>query len=490
MNLTADLARVTPELVLLVGGLLLVVLDLLVHDDQKHLVWQAALGVVVLAAIATLLSGQLLEREASRVFFGVYVLDRFGTAFKLISLACTALVIASATKYFARRPVLRGEIFYLLVFCCLGLVLLGGSSDLVLIYLSIEFVSLTSYVMAGYLTTDRRSNEAALKYFLYGASASAVMLYGLSLLYGAAGSTQLATVARALTSFQGPSTLEVVALVLTFAGFGYKLAAAPFHAWAPDVYEGSPTPVTAFFSVGPKLAGLAVFVRFLEGAVPSWHGEWVPLVAVLATLTMFVGNLGALSQTNIKRMLAYSSIAHAGYLLIGVASVGVLGSADRDSWALSGVILYATVYLFMNLGAFAVAIAVGEATGSDDIEGYAGLAKHAPALAACMAVFMLSLAGIPPLAGFVGKLYVFGAAIQSTRLWWLAALGIVNSVIALYYYMNIVRLMYLAPPGRALEPPRDVPLRLVIGVTAVISLVLGLLPILYQFATGAAVLQF
>ena len=485
MNLTPDFQEVLPELILLVGGLLLVVFDLLIGERQKHLVWQAALGVVALAAITVFASGQLLQ-GGSDLFFGAYVVDRFGAGFKLLALAATGAVIALSTTYFERRPALRGEIFYLLVFCGLGLVILGSSNDLILIYLAIELVSLCSYVMAGYLTMDRKSNEASLKYFLYGASASAVMVYGLSLLYGTAGSTRLAAVAQAASPMAYPTSLEITALVLIFAGFGYKLSAAPFHAWAPDVYEGAPTPVTAFLSVGPKLAALAAFVRFLQVGVPTWGDQWVPLVAVLSVLTMFVGNLGALLQTNIKRMLAYSSIAHAGYLLIGVACLGVAGADAEGSWGLSSLIVYAVVYLCMNLGAFAVAIVVGEAVGSDEIDNFAGLSKRAPLLAAAMLIFLLSLAGIPPLAGFAGKLYIFGAAIQSGNLWWLALLGIVNSVIALYYYMNVARAMYLTPPEGDFAPTRDVPVRVVIGATALLTLVLGLMPILYQFAQRAA----
>ncbi len=475
---TSDFAFFKPELAIAIGGLLMVILDLAMPDRHKSLIPLA--GLAVLAAAATLTVPLLVEPERL-LFFGTYSLDSFGLAFKLLALVCTGVVIAAGSDYFRVRPVLQGEVYVLLVFGALALVLLSCSADLITVYLSLEFVGIISYVLAGYLKYSRRSNEAALKYFLYGATASAVMLYGMSLLYGATGTTNLAAIAQHVSAPAAPTALELTALVLLLVGFGYKISMVPFHAWAPDVYEGAPTPITAFLSVGPKLAGFAVLVRVLAVGLEPWAGTWVLLLAGGAALTMFVGNLGALAQVNIKRMLAYSSIAHAGCILIGVSAL-----AAGAPWALQSIILYAVAYLFMNLGAFAVAIKVGEATGTDAIADYAGLARRSPALAGAMLLFLLSLAGIPPLAGFAAKLYAFGAAIQSPGLWWLAVVGIVNSIIALFYYMNVVRLMYFAEPSGPYEPQPSPALNAVIALTAIATALTGMLPAVYQFALGAA----
>jgi len=399
--------------------------------------------------------------------------------------------VLSASAYFRRREQAGyAEFFGLLVLTVFGLQIMAGAGELITLFIAIELVSLASYVLAGYLRTDSRSSEAALKYFLFGAAASALMLYGLSLLYGIAGTTRLyapdgspllvAALARE------PMAIQPLAVILVIAGFAFKMAVVPFHWWSPDVYEGAPTPVTAFLSVGPKAAAFALFLRLFAQGHNDLYPQWPYVMAVLAALTMFVGNWGAIWQVNIKRMLAYSSIAHAGYLLIGVVTwnrslwgIATTGGLRLSHSGPSGVLFYLAAYVFMNLGAFAVAMAVQRRTGTEAIADYAGLAQTSPYLAAGMALFLLSLAGIPPLAGFFGKYYVFSAAIRDERFFWLAVVGVINSVIALYYYMKVVMRMYFRAPQRApaeVAPPVPLGLRAVVAVALVATLLLGVLP--------------
>jgi proton-translocating NADH-quinone oxidoreductase chain N len=340
-----------------------------------------------------------------------------------------------------------GEFFVLLIFFVLALSLMASAGDLIVFYLAFELSSICGYLLASWLRDDPKSAEAGLKYFVYGAAASGVMLYGLSLLYGIAGTLHIGQLADALAMNGG--YLGVVAAGLVLVGIGYKIAMCPFHWWAPDVYEGAPTPVTAFLSVGPKIAGFALLIRLLNPLTATSPNAWLPALGVLCAATMFTGNLLAIRQSNIKRMLAYSSIAHAGYLLIGVTV------ATTDPVGLQAVLVYAVAYLFMNMGAFAVATYVEQETGSSLLSGFTGLSQRAPLMALAMVVFLLSLVGVPPTAGFVGKLMLFAAAIKTTGFAWLAILGIINSVVSVYYYMNVVREMYF---GKAAEAaPRRAP---------------------------------
>jgi NADH-quinone oxidoreductase subunit N len=348
-----------------------------------------------------------------------------------------------------------GEYSALLLAICLGMMLMAASSDLLMVYLSIEIVSIVGYILAGFRRGNRKSAEAALKYIIYGGVASGIMLYGMSLLYGVCGATSLFEIRDALLRGTTANFTLLLAVVLVFAGIGYKIASVPFHMWCPDVYEGAPTPVTALLSVGPKAAGFAVLIRFffiLFIEPTSWGQEalteignvpWPLVLAVLSMITMTVGNLSALPQTNMKRFLAYSSIAHAGYILMGTAAVSQQG--------LQATLFYLVVYLFMNLGAFLVVIAIQSSLGVEDISGYRGLAYRAPFLAVTMAIFLFSLTGIPPFAGFIGKLYLFAALLSKggTLMYLLAIVGIVNSVISLYYYTQVVRAMFLDRPAEA-----------------------------------------
>ena len=428
-----NLQLLGPEIALGIVGILVLGVDLCVRGgDRSRLTPLVALTGLAGCLVYSL---TVLTRGDRAGFAGSVTSDAFATFFRVVFCLVTTVVILTGWDYFRRLRTGQGEVYALLLFATMGMSLLGVSSDLIMVYLSLELVSITGYVLAGYLKADRRSNEAALKYFLFGAACSAMMLYGMSLLYGATGQTNIAAIARDLPTV--PPALWWLALAMVLIGFGFKISMVPFHAWAPDVYEGAPTPFAAFFSAGPKLAGFAVLVRVLQTGLPgAAQGQWIPVLAALSAITMTVGNVGALRQTNIKRMLAYSSIAHAGYLLIGVVAF------TTTEIGLGALLYYALAYAVMNLGAFGVAILVELNVGSADIPPWSGLARRAPGLAGTMAVFLLSLAGIPPTAGFFGKLYLFLAAIGTKSLWWLALVAIANSVVSLYYYANVIRFMY------------------------------------------------
>jgi len=462
-----DLSAIVPELAVATLGLVLLVLEMATAPQQKRLVgWVGVAG--LLAALVP--SAGMLAWPPRAVFFETYAIDPFAAFFKVIILASAVLVLLAAMEFFrGRRTGDEGDVYSLIVFMVLGLMLMAAAADLILLFLAIEYVSLISYVLAGSLKGDRKSNEAGVKYFFYGAAASAVMLYGFSYLYGAAGTTNIYHLAKGIGAL--PPAFALVAMVLILAGLGFKVSLVPFHQWTPDVYEGAPTPITAFLSVASKAAGFAALLRILYVALPPQ--VWVTVVAALAALSMTVGNLLALSQTNIKRMLAYSSIAHGGYMLIGV--VALAASTTPIGSGIGALLYYLFAYTFTNIGAFAVAIACGRSLGSDEIPDYAGLSQRAPFSAAAMAVFMLSLTGVPPTALFFGKFWLFGAAIQSGLLW-LAIVGILNSVVSLYYYVGVIRAMYLAAPADASPLPESALVRTLLTVTFLGTIVLGVFP--------------
>jgi NADH-quinone oxidoreductase subunit N len=410
--------------------------------------------------------------------FAQLTVDPFAAILSLVAVAGTLIVMLLSIDHFGEFQAHKAEYYALLMFATAAATLAAASSDLIAIYLSIEFLSLVSYVLAAYAKTDRRSGEAGLKYFLYGAACSAIMLYGMSILFGVTGgNTSLAAIARGFyvgssghLPFGAAQTgAGWVGVMFVLVGIGFKLALVPFQFWAPDVYEGAPTPITAFLSVVSKAAGLAVLVRFVmvvanpAGSPASLSWYWI--LVVMCALSMLWGNLVAISQRNIKRMMAYSSIAQVGYMMVGVLSeMHIFTRANTEGalvranvfgmnglpWGMQGVLIFLVAYLLMNLGAFAVIVAVGKRLGSDNVEDYAGLMKRSPFYAVALAVFFASLAGIPPTAGFLGKLFVFGSAVKigllgHPELLVLAGLGVANSVISVYYYFNVVRLMFFAP---------------------------------------------
>jgi len=460
---TIDLWSLTPELWLVGLGLVLLLADLVVPPSQKFVV--GLIGAVGLL-LSTIPAIALLQAEPHTVLSGSYAVDGFAIFFKVIVAVATALVVLVSIAYFDSAARFEGEFYALLVFTALGLVLMAASTDLILLALSIEFVSLISYVLAGYLKANPKSSEAGIKYFLFGAAASAVMLFGFSLLYGLTGVTNLYEMAARLRT--APPVTIYLGVTMMLAGFGFKISMVPFHQWTPDVYEGAPTPVAAYLSVASKAAGFAALVRVLLVAIDPARVDWVLLIAILAAVSMTLGNLLALPQRNIKRMLAYSSIAHAGFILIGLA-------AFRGNFGTPGLLIYLFGYMFTQLGAFFVAVLIGRQLRTDDIPDYAGLSRRAPMAAFLMAIFMLSLTGIPPTAVFIGKFYVLAAAIDN-GLVWLAVLGIVNSVVSLYYYMAVVRAMYVLPPIATTPIEEPASLQVALGIAGLGTLLIGVYP--------------
>jgi len=442
-----SLSRFWPEMAL-TGALLLVVLV-----DCAHAAWKnAVMRVLTLAGLAGSLALCLgLRGFAGEIWSGMMVVDPLGLFFKVLLITASLLVALVFTFRNSRelQGQGQGEFYALLLAVTLSNLLMAGANDLSMLYLALEMVSITSYVMVAYMKGDRMSNEASLKYILFGAASTGAMLYGLSLLYGITGTTSLPAIREFLASgmTDGTRTTMYLVALLVFAGFGFKTAAVPFHFWCPDVYQGAPTPVTAFLSVAPKAAGFAILTRFFFGGLATpgadpWDLtgsiDWPWVLMLVSALTMTVGNVAALTQTNLKRLLAYSSIAHAGYVMLGVVALSANGAR--------GMIVYLLAYLVMNLGAFLVVTLVHHQDGTFDLRDYPGLYRRAPLLTLSMAVFLLSLMGIPPLVGFMGKLYVFAAVIEKgPSYWWLAVVGAINAAIAAYYYARILKTMIIDP---------------------------------------------
>lgn len=423
-----------PELLLTTLALLLILADLFLWEAKnKILAWLAIFSLVVTGLTTIPLIG-LKGTTLSNLF----VVDSFALFFKAVFFLTAILVILMSIDYVSKHHFASvGEFYTLILFATIGMMFMSASTDLIMIYVALELMSISCYICAGYHKKDAKSNEAILKYFLLGLIASALMLYGFSFIYGFTGQTELHAIAKALSGQTAPFAV-ILGIVFSLAGFAFKIASVPFHQWVPDVFEGAPTPVTAFLSVGPKAAAFAALARILFIGFPAFVIYWKVLFIILAIASMFVGNLLALMQTNIKRMLAYSTIAHAGYILIGYAVA--------NKAALAGVLIYLVAYLLMNGGAFAVAMAVAHEPGSGfAIADFSGLSKRNPFLALAMAVFLIALIGLPPTAGLWGKVYIFLAAVKG-KLWWLALIGFLNSVISLYYYVNVIRHMYLFEP--------------------------------------------
>ncbi|MGD2206245.1 MAG: NADH-quinone oxidoreductase subunit N, partial [Anaerolineae bacterium] len=408
--------------------------------------------------------------------------DPFALFFKVIAIGTVILVVLAAVPYLQGRTPFRGEFYALLIFAGLAIALASSATNLISVYLAMEFLSITSYVLAGYLRDDEKSNEAGLKYFLYGAVTSAAMLYGMSLLYGATGTTDLSAIAQTLMTSDPNAKLgwlAVAAIIPLLAGFAFKIVLAPFHQWAPDTYEGAPTPVTAFLSVGSKAAGFAILMRVFLTALPAFQYGigWMAFLMSLSIISMALGNLIALRQTDIKRMLAYSSIAQAGYIIIGV--VTLVWNVESPFLGINGTLFYLFAYLFTNLAAFSAVIAFESATGSTKIADYRGLVKRSPLIAGVLLIALLSLAGVPGTGGFLGKFFVFGSAIQLglPQTFALALVGIITSVIAAFYYLNVVRYMFFEQADEGAESIR-LPSGVQVGLllAAVGILVVGLYP--------------
>ena len=432
----------TPEILLVIFAVAVILLDLVVKNrESAAVVYLSLAGCICTFAAVLFIHFSFGDEGPVSLFLGMVRLDVFASFFKILLLLATAATILFSLRSEELDARLKGEYYALLLAITLGMFLMASSTNLLMIFISLETVSLTSYILAGFLTHSPRSSEAAFKYITYGAVASGTMLFGLSFLFGMTGTGDLAQIAGQLTELlaSGDITPLAVLLAITFvlAGVGYKIASVPFHMWSPDVYEGAPIPITAFLSVASKSAGFALFIRFFyTGFGTSGLMEavdWTFMLAIVSALTMTVGNLAALPQQNVKRLLAYSSIAHGGYLLMG----GVLLTSE----GIGAILFYLVVYLFMNLGAFYVVVLIANEAGSEMVDGYRGLSSRAPVVAVAMMIFLVSLAGIPPFAGFFGKWLLFAAVIEQGY-YWLAFVGLLNSVISLYYYARIVKAMF------------------------------------------------
>jgi len=415
-----SLASILPELILLFGGLLILVLDTAFSDERNS--GSGYMSISILFLIVALAGAVLQMGMDPHIVLSTIQIDSFGTFLKITILVIMALVAIAGGGYLNKRIAGPGEFWTLYLFVTVAMMLAVSAVNLLLIFLTVEFLSITSYLLVGFFRDDKRSTEAGVKYFLYGSVASSVMLYGMSLLYGASGSLNLSEIAAAFEANPDLSFLALPATILALVGLGFKTSLAPFFQWAPDTYEGAPTPVTAYLSTASKAVGFAVMTRIFIVALGGFRSEWVPILAGISILTMTAGNLMALRQNSVKRMLAYSSIAQAGYILMGLVAVVSTQQVDVNN-------------LFM------VVMAVEEETGTADISGFTDLIKRAPFLAVAMFIFLLSLTGIPATGGFIGKFYVFGAAVQH-RYFWLAAIAMINAGIAGYYYLNVVRVMF------------------------------------------------
>jgi NADH-quinone oxidoreductase subunit N len=458
-----DIRAYLPELIILICACATLILDLLLRRRQ-HLVIAAFsfLGVVVALLTCIPLAGTTVT-----TFSGLYALDGFSLFFKVLFLLVAALTILISPRYLIIEDMPAGEYYALILFSTIGMMIMAAGVDLLAIYIGLELMSLSIYALAGFVKRDPKSIEAALKYFLMGSFSSGVLLYGLALLYGLTGTTQLnAIAAQAGTLSTNP--VLILAIVLLVGGFGFKIAAVPFHMWAPDVYEGAPHSVVGFVSVGSKAAAFAAVIRIFLVALGPSKAQWEPMLWAISMLSMIIGTVVAIAQTNIKRMLAYSSIASAGYMLIGIIAGTEIG--------LASVLVYAMAYVFMNVGAFALVVLLcrrGER--GDTIAEFTGLARVTPVASASLVIFFLSLTGLPPTAGFVGKFYLFAAAIQTGYIG-LAVVGVLSSAISLYYYFSVVMSMYMqdAPKEHGLSPTPGLGAALIIMVAG--TLVFGVFP--------------
>lgn len=459
-----QLLPIYPELTVIVFALTVLALDLFIKKEHKAIVgWYSLAGVLVAALMTVRIAG------LQGSFFGnTVVLDPFATFFKLVFFLSCGLGILLAQKYLDLEDIHRGEYYALMLLATSGMMLMASAGDLITLYLGLELMALSIYILAGFMRSDGRSNEAGIKYLLLGAFSSGIMLYGMSLLYGLSGSTNLNEILAFLRTADLSNPILFLSMVMLLVSFGFKVAAVPFHMWVPDVYEGAPTSVTAFMSAGPKVAGFAVLLRVFAYALQPLQDHSSVLLAGLAVLTMAVGNVMALSQTNIKRMLAYSSIAHAGYALVGLAAGGPDGAAS--------VMLYVLIYAVMNMGAFGVVIMLRKSgERGEEIADFSGLGKTNKTAAFLMLIFMFSLTGIPPLAGFMGKFYIFKSAVQAGMVW-LAVTGVIFSAISAYFYLRVIMLMYMYEPKAEFRLVQSPALALALAITVTAVIVIGIYP--------------
>jgi len=484
MNIASlrDFIYLVPETYILCLGILILVFDLFIPEKFRRRY------IINLSVWGLLLSLLLLVYAPAKglVLSGMVSIDAYAIFFKFIIILSAIFALTMARYYAPLKTEAIGEFSALVVFAVLGMMFMASSSDLLMIFISVEFVSIAFFVLTGFIKNDPKSAEGALKYFLVGAFSAGIFVYGMSLVITATGTTNLKAMSEILRASGGYSPLFIAGFLLMLVGFGYKIAMVPFHTWAPEAYEGAPTPVTALLSAASKAAGFAVLLRVALAAAFG-RADLVMALAVLAALTMTAGNLMALQQNNVKRLLAYSGIAHSGYILMGIVAACSGGS---PSLGITSVLLYAFVYMLMNIGVFAVIIAFYNKTGSDEIQSYAGFSKNNPYLALLLVVLLVSLAGIPPTAGFIGKFYVFSAIIQAgPKFLWLAIIGIMNSVIALYYYFRIAYSVYFGTAKDEAKVELSTGLAVIIGLTVLLVLFVCIYPDPFISAAAGSVLN-
>ena len=470
MNLTL----LIPELTVAVFAIVVILLDLFINQ-KRALVIVSLSGLVIAGGVSVAMWGG----NFPAIFNNMLAVDNFALFFKLLFLGIAFLVILASIDYVSKFARFQGEYYALVLLSTLGMMLMAATTDLISIYISLELTSISLYALVGFLK-DKKSTEASLKYLLLGAVASAVLLYGMALIFGFTGKTQLGEIAQAIQAMPIPVLLAspalILGIVLLIAGFGFKIAAVPFQMWVPDVYEGAPTPITAYLSVASKAAGFAIILRVFFSAfgLPEWLSlNWGIIFAILAAVGMTLGNIVAIPQTNIKRMLGYSSIAQAGYLLVGLATMGF--SPVADILGRSSILFFLAAYALTNMGAFIAIIAISNKLKSDLIEDYSGMGKRAPLLALALTLCLISLIGIPPAAGFMAKFYIFSAAVQHNLLW-LVIIAVLNSVISAYYYLRVVKVMWLGEAASEEKVPSSGALRLALSLSCLGVLLLGIIP--------------
>ncbi|MCA1580089.1 MAG: NADH-quinone oxidoreductase subunit N [Acidobacteria bacterium] len=462
-----DWLLLSPELFLTAAGMILLASSVFVGKAKEELFGFLSVLMLGITGVLLVFVSTMPERAHGPILGGMFVVDNFALFFKFLVLLAMVLTVLASVRFVGEAPYPGGEYYALVVFSGVGMFFMASGSNLISIYVALELMALASYVLAGYFKGEIKSTEAALKYFILGAFSSAVLLYGLSLVYGLGGKMGLADLARLYTGTQRTNAIAL-GILMILAGLLFKIAAVPFHLWTPDVYEGSPTPVTAFFSVGPKVAAYAIFARIFYVAFPKFQADWGLIVALVAAATMIWGNLAALLQTNVKRMFAYSSIAHAGYALLGVLGF-------QTKFGMWGVLVYLLAYTLMNFGAFALIIFL-EAKGyaAESVSDFDGLAKRNMPAAVVMLLFLLSLAGIPPTAGFIGKYYLFTAAMDAGYAW-LAIIAVLASAVSLFYYFRIAAAMFFTD-GVSAKIPVSYALTAAVIICAVGTLVIGVAP--------------
>jgi len=480
-----QLRLMTPELSLLGFALLVILLDLFVKQ-KKVIAGVAVAGVIVSGGFAINMWGA----PTAGIFYNMLAVDKFAILFKFLFLAAAGLVILASQDYVSKFVRFQGEFYALVLLSALGMMLMAAAADLITLYVALELSSISLYVLAGFLK-DQKSTEAGLKYLLLGALASAILLYGMAMVFGLTGHTCMVCIADAIQAMPISSIMESPALamgiILLAVGFGFKIASVPFQMWVPDVYEGAPTPVTAYLSVASKAAGFAIILRvfFTIFGAPDWLSQnWGLLLAVLSAITMTVGNVVAIAQTNIKRMLGYSSIAQAGYLMVGLATVGM--AAGADALGRSGLLFFLMSYTVTNLGVFIAIIAISNKINSDMIGDYTGMGKRAPLLALALTLCLVSLTGLPPTAGLIAKVYIFSGAVAHGLLW-LVIIAVINSCISAYYYFRVVKVMWMGEPASDEKVPSTWALRAALVICCLTVLVMGVVPAFFMGVAEAAV---